>query len=102
MERMLPIEIPREKLTAFCQRHHIRKLSVFGSVLRDDFCAESDVDFLVEFELGQVPGYFGLAGMEIELADMVGRRADLRTAAELSHYFRQDVVDSAVVQYAEN
>ena len=102
MERMLPIEIPREQLTAFCQRHHIRKLSLFGSVLRDDFCAESDVDFLVEFELGQVPGYFGLAGMEIELADMVGRRADLRTAAELSRYFRQDVVDSAVVQYVQN
>ena len=102
MERMLPIDIPREQLTAFCQRHHIRKLSLFGSVLRDDFCAESDVDFLVEFELGQVPGYFGLAGMEIELTDMVGRRADLRTAAELSRHFRQDVVDSAVVQYAKD
>ena len=102
MERTLPIEIPRERLTAFCQRHHIRKLSLFGSVLRDDFGAESDVDFLVEFEVGRVPGYFGLAGMEIELADMVGRRADLRTAAELSRYFRQDVVDSAVVQYAKD
>ena len=102
MESTLPIEIPSERLTAFCQRHHIRKLSLFGSVLRDDFCAESDVDFLVEFESGQVPGYFGLAGMEIELADMVGRKADLRTAQELSRYFRQEVVESAVVQYAKD
>lgn len=102
MESTLPIEIPREQLTAFCQRHHIRKLSLFGSVLRDDFCAESDVDFLVEFELGRRVTYFDLAGMEIELADMVGRKADLRTAAELSRYFRQDVVDSAVVQYVQD
>ena len=102
MERTLPIEIPREPLTAFCQRHHIRKLSLFGSVLRDDFGAESDVDFLVEFEMGCRVTYFDLAGMEIELADMVGRKADLRTAAELSRYFRQEVVESAVVQYVQN
>jgi uncharacterized protein len=74
---------------------------LFGSVLRDDFCAESDIGFLVEFESGNRVTYFDLAGMEIELAGMVGRTADLRTAQELSRYFRQEVLNSAVVQYVQ-
>jgi uncharacterized protein len=102
MERTLPIQIPQDKLTEFCQRHHIRKLSLFGSVLRDDFTAKSDVDFLVEFEPDKVPGYIRLAGMEIELTEMIGRKADLRTLAELSRYFRQDVLDRSVVQYVQD
>ncbi|NEP28234.1 nucleotidyltransferase domain-containing protein, partial [Moorena sp. SIO3I6] len=60
---VLPIKIPKEEIEQFCQRHHIRKLSLFGSVLRDDFTPESDVDFLVEFEPGKTPGFFRLASM---------------------------------------
>ncbi|MBW4521975.1 MAG: nucleotidyltransferase family protein [Scytolyngbya sp. HA4215-MV1] len=98
----LPIQIPKQQLTEFCQRHHIRKLALFGSVLRDDFTPESDVDFLVEFEPDNIPGYFRLAGMESELSAMIGRKADLRTAGELSRYFRQEVIETAVVQYMED
>jgi len=82
-------------------RHHVRRLSLFGSFLRGEFGLHSDVDFLVEFDTEHVPGYFGLAGMELELSDMIGRMADLRTPGELSRYFRQEVVDTAEVQYAE-
>ncbi|NEP10897.1 MAG: nucleotidyltransferase family protein [Symploca sp. SIO2C1] len=97
--KQLPIEIPTEEVARFCQRHYICKLSLFGSVLRDDFTPESDIDFLVEFEPEHIPGFIRLAGMEIELSEIVGRKADLRAAAELSPYFRQEVLDSAVVQY---
>ena len=97
--KQLQIAIPKEEIEQFCQRHHIRKLSLFGSVLRDDFTPESDIDFLVEFEPEHIPGFIRLAGMEIELSEIVGRKADLRTAAELSPYFRQEVLDSAVIQY---
>lgn len=102
MERTLPIAIPQEKLTHFCQRHDICKLALFGSVLRHDFMDESDVDFLVEFQPGRVPGYLRLSRMENELSDLIGRKADLRTAGELSRYFRQEVLDLAVVQYVQN
>ncbi len=89
------LALPMHDIEAFCRRHHIRKLSLFGSVLRADFHAESDVDFLVEFEAGQSIGYFDLARMEIELTEMVGRKVDLRTPEELSRYFRQRVLDAA-------
>jgi predicted nucleotidyltransferase len=93
------ITIDHEKVAEFCRRHAIRKLALFGSVLRDDFRPESDVDVLVEFEPGATPGLIRLAGMEIELTEMLGRKADLRTPAELSRYFRQEVVETAEVQY---
>jgi len=93
------LAISREDMEAFCLRHHIRKLSLFGSILTPRFRPESDIDMLVEFEPGRVPGYFGLAGMEIELSEMLGRKVDLRTPAELSRYFRDAVVASAAVQY---
>jgi uncharacterized protein len=86
-------------IDAFCQEHHIRKLALFGSVLPDDFRPDSDVELLVEFEPGYRIGYFDLAGMEIELSEMLGREVDLRTPAELSLYFRQQVIDSAEVHY---
>ena len=94
------IEIPRERLAEFCQRNHIRRLSVFGSILHGDFGPESDVDFLVEFEPGKTPGLFGMAEMEIELSEIIGRKADLRTAEDLSRYFRDKVVREADLQYA--
>lgn len=86
----------------FCSKHHIRSLAFFGSVLRDDFGPASDVDILVEFELGYVPGLLRLAAMERELsATLGGRRVDMRTPRDLSRYFRDDVLAHAVVQYAQ-
>jgi predicted nucleotidyltransferase len=93
------IEVRREALEAFCQRHCIRKLSLFGSILRDDFGRESDVDFLVEFEAGKTPGLLELIGMELELSELVGRSVDLRTVQDLSRYFRDRVLREAEVQY---
>lgn len=98
-DRPLPIDISKDQIADFCQRHHIRRLSLFGSILRDDFTPNSDVDFLVEFEPDNIPGYLGIAGMEIELSKLIGRKADLRTAQELSPYFRADVLRVAVLQY---
>jgi uncharacterized protein len=86
----------------FCLAHHIRSLALFGSVLRDDFGPASDVDLLVEFEPGHVPGLLRLAAMERELSAVLGgRRVDLRTPRDLSRYFRDEVVARAVVQYAQ-
>ncbi len=99
----LPIELPKDKVVAFCRRHHIHKLSLFGSVLREDFTPESDIDFLVEFLSGTKVTYFDLAQMERELSQMLdGRKIDLRTPAELSPYFRDRVLATAVVQYVED
>jgi len=100
-EMRAKIQIDREKIAEFCRRNRIRKLSLFGSVLRDDFGPESDVDVLVEFETDAKFGLFRMAGMEIELSEMLGRKVDLRTPEELSRYFREEVVQSAEVQYAE-
>lgn len=89
------------QLAALCRRHHIRRLSVFGSVLKGTDRSDSDVDFLVEFERGQEPGFLALAGIETELSQLLGgRRVDLRTAGDLSRYFRDEVVRTAEVQYA--
>ena len=93
------IHIDQAKIADFCRRHRIRRLALFGSVLRDDFRPDSDVDVLVEFEPGATPGLIRLAGMEIELSELLHRKADLRTPAELSRYFRDEVVRSAEVQY---
>ena len=95
------IEVSQDQIAEFCQRHHIRRLAFFGSVLREDFKPESDVDVLVEFEPGHTPGLITLAGMEIELSDLLGRKADMRTPADLSSYFRQDVINMAQVQYEQ-
>jgi len=101
MAKRRRIQIPKKKIEEFCKKYHIRKLSFFGSVLREDFGPQSDLDILVEFEAGQVVGLIRLAGMEIELSEILGYKVDLRTPAELSRYFRQEVLDSAEVQYAE-
>jgi len=95
------VEIPREKVDDFCKRHHIRKLSLFGSVLGEEFGPESDIDVLVEFEPGLVIGLLRMAGMEIELSEMLGRKVDLRTPEDLSRYFRKEVLDAAETQYAQ-
>jgi len=92
------IPIPREKIAEFCSRHHIRRLSLFGSVLRDDFGPDSDVDVLVEFETGHVPG-LAFFGMEAELSQILGRKVDLSTLQFLSRYFRDEVLNEAEEQY---
>ncbi|HEX2093144.1 MAG TPA: nucleotidyltransferase family protein [Longimicrobiaceae bacterium] len=94
------IDIPHERIADFCRKHHIRRLRLFGSVLRDDFSPDSDVDVLVEFEPGAIVGLITLAGMELELGEIIGRKVDLRTPNDLSRYFRQQVLDTATVLYA--
>lgn len=93
------IDIPSEAIAQFCQRHHIQKLSFFGSVLRDDFSSKSDLDILVEFNPKYIPGLIRLSEMEQELSAIFQRQVDLRTPEDLSSYFRQEVLDSAVTQY---
>ncbi len=94
--------VSREEIAAFCRRRHIRRLALFGSILRGDFGPQSDVDVLVEFQPGRAPGYFRLFDMEEELSGLFGgRRVDMRTSLDLSRYFRDEVIAQAVVQYAE-
>lgn len=92
------IAIPQAKIEEFCRRNHIKKLSLFGSVLRDDFTDESDVDVLVEFEPGETPGW-DFFRMQDELSEIVGRKVDLHTYGDLSKYFRDEVVAEAVPLY---
>ena len=93
------VSIPKARLASFCQERGIKRLAVFGSALRSDFGPDSDIDLLVEFEPGQTPGLLGIAGMELDLGRMLGRKVDLRTPGDLSRYFRQQVIDEAQVQY---
>lgn len=97
----LPINLSQEEIKKFCQRHSIRKLSLFGSVLRNDFTRESDVDVLVEFEQGKTPG-LAIITMEDELSNMINRQIDLRTSADLSRYFRDRVLAEAMIIYEKN
>lgn len=97
----LPIKVPADRIAEFCKRHHIVRFSFFGSVLREDFGPESDVDVLVEFAPDQTPGLLRMAGLELELTDLLGRKVDLRTAAELSRYFRDQALKESEVQYAQ-
>jgi hypothetical protein len=96
----LRIEVARDRIVEFCRRHHIRRLAFFGSVLRDDFTPDSDVDVLVEFEAGKTPG-FAFFTMQDELSAILGRRADLKTPNELSKYFRNEVLAEAEELYVE-
>jgi predicted nucleotidyltransferase len=93
------IQLPQEKIAAFCRRHRIKKLSLFGSILREDFTASSDIDILVEFEPNAEVGLFDIAAMEQELSLLLGRKVDMRTAVELSRLFRDRVIDEAETQY---
>lgn len=94
-------QLPKDKLAEFCRKNHIRRLSLFGSFLHGDFRPDSDIDFLVEFDPAHIPGLIRLAGMEAELSRILGRKADLRTAEDLSRYFVREVLETAEVQYAE-
>ena len=90
--------VSSEQLAVFCRRHAILRLAVFGSILRDDFHGESDVDVLVEFAPGQSPG-LAFFRMQEELAGLFGRPVDLHTPNSLSRYFRDEVLSEAEVQY---
>jgi len=94
------VEISQDQMADFCRRHHIRRLALFGSVLRDDFQLDSDVDVLVEFEAGHSPG-FAFFSMEEELSKLLGRKAELHTPNFLSRYFRDKVQAEAETQYAK-
>ena len=96
--KMAHITIDHEKISDFCRRHHIRKLALFGSVLREDFKPESDVDVLVEFEQGHVPG-LAFFSMEKELSEILNHKVDLNTPQFLSPYFRDQVLAEAEAQY---
>ena len=102
MSTKVHIGIPQETIAEFCRHHHIRKLSLFGSVLRTDFRPDSDVDVLVEFEPGHVPGMIRFVQMEKELSLLLGgRKVDLVTAKFLNRRIRDRVLADAEVQYAE-
>ena len=94
------IDVPKDIIADFCQRHAVRKLALFGSVLRDDFRPDSDVDVLVEFEPGHVPGLAFFA-MQDELSEILKRDVELHTPAFLSPYFRREVERFADVRYPQ-
>lgn len=97
---MAYITIPKESINLFCAQHQIKRLALFGSVLRDDFRADSDIDIVVEFVPGARIGMLAMARIERELSQIFGgRKVDLRTPAELSRYFRDDVLRKAEVCY---
>ena len=96
--RTLPIDMPLAEIDSFCRRHHMVKLSLFGSVLRDDFTSASDIDVLVEFDPEHVPGW-KFFSMQDELSEMLGRRVDLNTRNSLSPYFVDEVLQDAEVVY---
>lgn len=101
------VNFPEDRIAAFCCRHGVARLSLFGSILRDPtpeggygFRPTSDVDMLVEFLPGRTPGLLALSGMQIELSEMIGRAVDLRTPLELSRYFRDEVLREARMLHA--
>jgi len=97
--RPMAITVPEERIRDFCLRHHIRRLALFGSVLRDDFTPGSDVDVLVEFESGETVGFFRLTRVQDELSELLCRQVDLSTFAMLSPHFRDEVLAEAETLY---
>lgn len=93
------IDFPPDRIADFCRRNHIRRLSLFGSMLRGDFGPHSDIDVLVEFEPQARVGLITLAGIEIELSKLLGRKVDLNTPGFLSRYYRERVLAEAQVLY---
>jgi predicted nucleotidyltransferase len=97
----LKIDLSEDKIKDFCQHNRIRRLSLFGSVLREDFGPESDIDVLVEFEPETNVGLITLAGMEIELGQILGYKVEIHTVKGLNPHFRDEVLDQAEVQYEQ-
>lgn len=95
------ISVPDKEIAKFCHSHHIESLALFGSVLTNQFTSSSDVDFLVQFDKDNIPSLLGIARMESELSEIIGRKVDLRTAEDLSPYFRDQVVQRSHKLYAQ-
>ena len=95
------VNIPQPEVEEFCRQNHIEKLSLFGSVIRDDFTPNSDIDVLVEFEPGHVVGLIKLGGMHVDLSEIFGREVDINTPNGLSRYYRDEVLSEALVIYDE-
>ncbi len=93
------MKLNQKKIDEFCKKYHIASLALFGSILTQNFGPTSDIDFLVRFEKEHIPTLFGIADMETELTEIVGRHADLKTPNELSPYFRDEVLAQAKVIY---
>ena len=98
---MVQLSFPLSEIGEYCQRNGISRLALFGSALRNDFRPESDIDLLVHFRPDAVVGLFRITQMESDLSELIGRTVDLRTASDLSPYFRDEVMRSARVLYAE-
>lgn len=94
------VTIPEDRIAVLCRRYKVARLSLFGSILREDFGPNSDIDFLVEFEPESRASLFELGGMLMELRALLGREIDLRTPMDLSQYFRNDVLNEARTHYA--
>ena len=101
MPEQLALDIPREEIAAFCRHHHIRRMALFGSILRGDVGPDSDIDVLVEFDPDHIPGLAFFA-MQRQLSQILGREVDLNTPQFLSPYFRQQVQDEAVVIFDQS
>ena len=102
VKAMVGVRLSKDEIRSFCQGHRIRKLALFGSVLRPDFGSESDIDVLVEFERGTKVGFFELYDMEQELSRILGgRKVDLNTPNSLSKYFRKRALSEAQVEYVK-
>jgi predicted nucleotidyltransferase len=101
MLEQLALQIPQEEIAAFCRRHHILRLALFGSVLRGDLGPDSDIDVLVEFDPNHIPGLAFFA-MQYELSQILGYEVDLNTPHFLSPYFRQQVHDEAAVIFDQS
>jgi hypothetical protein len=95
----IKLNIPHKEIADFCKANRIRRLALFGSVLREDFGPSSDVDVLVEFDADARVGMIRLAALEIELSEILGRKVDLNTPGFLSKYYRERILSEAEVQY---
>jgi hypothetical protein len=97
--KSLPVDLPIDAIRAYCETQPVRRLALFGSVLRDDFTSASDIDMLVDYHPDAPITLLDMARQELDLTDIVGRNVDLRTRNELSLFFRDDVLAEAVVIY---
>lgn len=98
--RLHGIEFPPDTIADFCRRHHVKRLALFGSILRDDFRPDSDIDVLIEFEPGKGPGFFGFARAEMELTKLLGREVQFHTPAMLGPIYKAVIAQGPRVQYA--
>jgi hypothetical protein len=93
------VNLTEEQIAEFCQKNHIKKFAFFGSILRDDFRSDSDIDILIDLDYNYKTGLMKMARMERELSETIGRQVDLRTPEDLSDYFRDKVLSEAEVLY---